>query len=60
LKGVVVGRCERDRVKTALRVHERRLQTRNVDDREAIARLRVRCPTIELQLVGAEVCVDLF
>jgi hypothetical protein len=43
-----------------LRVDESRLQTRNFDHREAIARLGVRRPTIQLQLVRAEVRVDLF
>jgi hypothetical protein len=60
LQRVVVDRRERDRVEAALRVDERGLQTRNVDDREAVARLGVRRPTIELQFVRAEVRVDLF
>jgi len=60
LKRVVIGRRESDRIQAALRVDECRLQTRNTHHREAITRLGVRRPTIQLQLVRSEVRVDVF
>jgi hypothetical protein len=58
LQGVVVGRREADGVEAALRVHELRLETRQVDHREPITVLAVDRPAIELQLVLPEVAVD--
>jgi hypothetical protein len=51
----LVGRHERDRVETADGIHERRLETRQLDHREAIARFAIERPTRDRETVLAEI-----
>jgi hypothetical protein len=54
----LVRRHERDRVETSFGIDELRLEAREIDDCEPVARLGVERPAVDLEVVLTEVGVD--